>query len=133
MIEKDQVKTGRVGPSTIFTSSYTYLFGRWTRHSSFLCLMNTLIGFTPLNGGSGGSSGYCSLLEFEDNCRVLLDCGTSLSSLAQQMDGIDENKRNKSMKEIEQMLSKLEEIQFGGDTKYDSGEVLQYNISRLIF
>ena len=37
------------------------------------------------------------------------------------------------MNEIEQMLSKLEEIQFGGDTKYDSGEVLQYNISRLSF
>ena len=83
--------------------------------------MNTPIEFTPFNGGSGGSSGYCSLLEFESSSRILLDCGPSLSTLAHQMDVNDENKRNKSMNEIERMLSKLEEIQFGGDTRYIAG------------
>ena len=78
--------------------------------------MNTSIKVTPINGGSVGSSGMCSLLELGTTSRVLLDCGISLSTLAQQVDIMDENARRRSTEYIEQMLKKLEEIKFGDNT-----------------
>ena len=78
--------------------------------------MNTSIKVTPINGGSVGSGGMCSLLELGTTSRVLLDCGISLSTLAQQVDIMDENARRRSTEYIEQMLKKLEEIKFGDNT-----------------
>ena len=102
--------------------------------------------FTPLTGCSRfGPSGYCSLLEFEGKTRVLLDCGISFSTLSQRMnvvdddddddgdgDGDDDKERHKVENDIDRILRKLEEINFGGDTEYELGDLMYFTPFRFL-